>query len=162
MKNISTLLLCACISFISLSAFSQTQGQGAPPVNEPDYNKPKLFAAYPEKIPVNLTIVNNMLSASLGATVDMNIAEGGTASFRFAGEVVSTASKYDNRITSVVVRSTNFPGARLSINKIQTDDGNVKYTGRLISRQYGDVYELQSINNKFVLVKRAYYDIVNE
>lgn len=158
MKNIRTTVLCVCISIISFNAFAQHQD--VPPVNEPDYNKPKMFAAFPEQIPVNLTILNNLFTASLGATVDMNIADG--SSFRFAGEVVSTVSKYENKIRSVVIRSSNFNGARLSVSKITNDDGSIAYTARIISRGHGDLYELQNLNNRFILVKRSYYDVVNE
>ncbi|MBL7730672.1 MAG: hypothetical protein JNM88_05800 [Chitinophagaceae bacterium] len=158
MKNISTLLLCTCMSFLSLSSFSQNND--VPPVNEPDYNKPKLFASYPDRIPVDLATISQFFAASTGAAIDVNIDAG--SSFRIAGSVVSVVSKYDNRIRSVVIRSSNFTGATFSISRILLDDGSIKYTGRLISRQYGDVYELQNISNHFVLVKRAYYDIVNE
>lgn len=158
MKNIRTAVLCASISLFSLSAFAQNSE--VPPVNEPDYNKPKLFAAYPEKIAVDLTTINNLFLTSLGAAVDLNIATG--SSFRFAGEVVSTVSKYEDRIRSVVVRSSNFNGAVLSVSRITNTDGSITYTGRLLSRQHGDVYELQYLNDRFSLVKRNYYDIVNE
>ncbi len=158
MKNIRTTVLCTCISLFSLSAFAQNSE--VPPVNEPDYNKPKLFAAYPEKIAVDLTTINNLFLASVGAAVDLNIATG--SSFRFAGEVVSTVSKYENRIRSVVVRSSNFNGAVLTVSRITNTDGSITYTGRLLSRQHGDVYELQYLNDRFSLVKRNYYDIVNE
>lgn len=159
MKNISTLMLCICITCTSLTAFSQNN-QDVPPLNEPDYNKPMLFASYPERIPVDLASLNSLFGVSLGSSVDVNVAEGST--FRLTGEVVSNVSKYDNRIKSVVIRSTNFPGARLCINRITGEDGSISYTGRLLSKDYGDVYELQNNNNHFVLVKRGYYDIVTE
>jgi hypothetical protein len=141
-----------------LTAVAQTSD--APPMREPDYNKPKLFTAYPDQIPVDITVFTSLLGNSVGTTVDQNIGAGG--SFRISGEVVSVASKYENRINSIAIRSSNFGGARLSFSRIINEDGSISYTGRLISKQYGDVYELQNINNHFTLVKRNYYDLVNE
>jgi len=158
MKNFRTTMLCVCMSILGLQAFAQNQD--VPPLNQPDYNKPKLFAAYPEQIPVNMAVINNLFSAPLGTAVDFNISDATT--FRFAGELISSVSKYENKIRSVVVRSTNFNGARLFISKISNDDGSFSYTGRLISKEYGDVYELQPVNNQFALVKRGYYDLVTE
>ncbi|MCX6317679.1 MAG: hypothetical protein NTW29_10330 [Bacteroidetes bacterium] len=142
----------------SSSAFAQTSD--APPMREPDYNKPKLFNSLPEQIPVDIAVFNNLLSSPVGSAIDQNFGAG--TSFRFAGQVVSAVSKYENRINSVVIRSTNFNGARFSFTRTLLEDGSITYTGRLISKEHGDVYELQKINNNFVLVKRNYFDLVNE
>ncbi|MEQ1675531.1 MAG: hypothetical protein ABL876_02445 [Chitinophagaceae bacterium] len=158
MKNLRTSLLCVCISIIGFSAAAQNQD--TPALNEPDYNKPKLFAAHPDQIPVNLTNINALLSSSVGNAVDMNVSA--TTSFRFTGEVISTVSKYQNRIISVVIRSSNFSGAIFSISKITNDNGTISYTGRLISKRFGDVYELKELNGSFVLVKKNYYELINE
>jgi hypothetical protein len=90
----------------------------------------------------------------------MVISDGST--FRFTGKVVSAVSKYQNSIVSIVVRSTNFAGASLTISKITNEDGTITYRGRIISRQHGDLYELKQVNNNYVLIKRKYYDLVNE
>lgn len=158
MKHFRTTLLCACICLTGLTAVAQSSD--APPVREPDYNKPKIFAAYPDQIQVDITVFNSLLNNTLGSTIDQNIGDG--TNFRLAGEVISVASKYNNRINSVVIRSSNFGGARLCISRIVKEDGSISYTGRMISKEYGDVYELQNINNHFTLVKRNYYDLVNE
>jgi hypothetical protein len=158
MKQFRTSLLCVCICMAGLNATAQSSD--APPMREPDNNKPKLFTAYPDLVPVDITVISSLLNNTVGAAVDKNIGAG--TSFRLSGEVVSVASKYDNRINSVVIRSANFGGARLSFTRTILEDGSITYTGRLISKQHGDVYELQTINNKFALVKRNYYDLVNE
>jgi hypothetical protein len=158
MKHFRTAALCIYVCMIAPSAFAQTSD--APPMREPDYNKPQLFTSFPEQIPVDIAVFNNLLSSPVGSAIDQNI--GTSSSFRFAGHVVSAVSKYENRINSIVIRSTNFNGARLSFTRTLLEDGSITYTGRLISKEHGDVYELQKINNNFVLVKRSYYDLVNE
>jgi hypothetical protein len=158
MKNIRTAALCVCLSFLGFGAAAQTST--TIPINEPDYNKPKMFDSFPEQIPFNVGIINHLLSASVGTGVDLNIGDGVT--FRLAGQVVSTASKYQQTITSVVIRCQNFNGASLTITKIVGEDGTITYKGRMMSKQHGDLYELQNLNGQLTLVKRKFYDLVNE
>lgn len=157
MKNLLMSVLCLGMVLFSLCSVAQNQ---TVPINEPDYNKPRLFDNLPEQIPVNITIINNLLGSRVGNDVDMVISDGST--FRFIGKVVSAVSKYQNSIVSIVVRSTNFAGASLTISKITNEDGSTSYRGRIISRQHGDLYELKQVNDNYVLIKRKYYDLVNE
>ncbi len=157
MKNLRLFVLCACIYGGGYTAAAQTRPV---PLNEPDYNKPRLFQAYPEKITINTNSFQHLFSAPVGSLVQANIADG--SSFQFAGEVISAASKYNNRIISVVIRSSNFPGACLTVSKLTAENGTVSYTGRIISKEHGDVYVLQEEKGLFSLIKKNYTDIVNE
>ena len=157
MKNLRTTALCVCIMLYSFCS----SGQNAKiPINEPDLNKPKLFENMPDKIPVSLDNLNRLLNESVGRTVNISLSEG--RQFQFEGQVVSKASKYENSIQSVVVRSTNYNGATLTISRITNTEGVVSYTGRIMSFAHGDLYELQKQDGNFVLVKRKFYDLVNE
>lgn len=157
MKNIRTTVLCVCITLYSLSSFAQEQKI---PINEPDYNKPKLFSNLPDKIPVSVEKINEIITSPVGRTSGFRLSE--ISDFQFDGEVVSTASKYGNSIQSVVIRSGTYEGARLTISKITNVDGSISYTGRIISFKHGDLYELQNQNGQLILVKRNFYDLVNE
>lgn len=154
MKN--HLFLALCTGIISVGAAAQTS---TVPQNEPDYNKPRLFQNYPEKIAINTDAFTFLFKAAVGSTVETTI---GGSNFRFAGEVVSAASKYENRIISVVIRSSNFPGACLTLSKLTNQNGVVSYTGRIISKDHGDVYVLKQENGTFSMNKKNYYDVVNE
>lgn len=158
MKNLRTSVLCVCVTLYSLCSAAQVNP--AIPVNEPDYNKPKLFQGQPDNIPVSLENLNSLFGKEVGFSVSINLADAST--FQFDGQVVSAASKYNNSIQSVVVRSSNFNGARLTISKVKEDNGTVVYRGRILSLQHGDLYELQIISGKYTLVKRNLYDLINE
>jgi len=158
MKNFRTTALCASLAIISL--FASAQNDQKIPINEPDLNRPKLFSNLPDKIQVSVDDLNNLLTQSVGRPSGLKQSNG--SEFQFEGEVVSTSESIDTRIQSVVIRSTNFNGASLSISKILNDDGTVSYKGRIISFKHADLYELQKIDNQFVLVKRNFYDLVNE
>lgn len=157
MKTIRTTLLCAVLALFTLVSNSQEQKV---PLNEPDNNKPRLFANLPDRIPVNINNIDNILSAPVGRNSQFSLSEENT--FQFAGEVVSTASKYNNSIQSIVIRSDNFDGARLTISKITNPDGSIRYSGRIISFKHGDLYELENQAGQLVLVKKNYYELVNE
>lgn len=158
MKNLRTIAACLSITLYSLCSSAQT-GYTVP-VNEPNYNKTKLFQGLPEKIQVSMDNLSSLFSEQVGRSVSLNLS--GDESFRFNGDVVSVVSKYENTIQSVVVRSTNYPGARLTVSKIADANGNISYTGRIISMQHGDLFELKNVNNQFVLEKRKFHDLVNE
>lgn len=158
MKNLRTHAVCVCMSLMSICSFAQKETN--PPVNEPDYNKPRLFDNLPEKIAVNIDAVSTLFNKAIGASVDLGLSA--TSQFQFDGEVVSRASKFNDKLQSVVVRSSNFNGAGLTISKIIADDGSVIYRGRIISLKHGDLFELQKEDNGYVLVKKNFYDLINE
>ena len=157
MKNLRTLALCVTVSFYSLYSSAQSEKI---PLNEPNYNKPKLFQNLPDNIPVSLDNISNLFGSPMGRSVSLNLSDRST--FQFEGDVVSSVSKYENTIQSVVIRSTNYNGARLNISRITDENGNISYTGRIISMQHGDVYELKKVNDEYMLVKRNFYDLINE
>lgn len=157
MKNFRTPVLCFSMMLFSLCSFAQNQ---TIPINEPDYNKPRLFDNLPDQIPVNIAKINELLTYTKGNPVDVVISNG--SALRFTGTVVTAASKFQNKVVSVVLRSTNYVGASLTISKLTDDNGNISYTGRLLSFNNGDLFVLRQVNDNYVLVKRKYYDLVNE
>jgi len=153
MKNLVKGILCLFILFICLQSNAQT-----PPVREPDMNRPSLFQNFPEKISCRINDLSALLESEVGKPVSLSFAN----NLNFQGVVSSVASKFDNSLQSVVVRSTNFPGAALSFSKITKDDGTVSYVGRIISFQHGDAYEISMENGQYYFVKKGFYDLVNE
>lgn len=139
---------------------SSAQNGNPPPVHEPDYNRASLFQDKPATVSFAKEIFAPLFDAPVGRTVSVNFSD--ESGFRFDGEVVSAVSKYNNAIQSVVVRSSNFPGARLAVSRITAEDGSVSFTGRIISLQHGDLYELKNNDNEFVLVKKKTNELLNE
>lgn len=159
MKNLRTALLCASAILCTLCSFGQ---KFRPPVNEPDYNKPRLFDHLPEKIPVTVAEITSLIEAEVGRTTSLRAGISTSGVLQFDGEVVSSTSKYDDQLRSVVIRSSNFNGAKLTVSKITKPGGVVSYTGRIISFQHGDLYELQTHEGQLMLVKRNFYELINE
>jgi hypothetical protein len=132
------------------------------PLNEPDYNKPKLFNNLPDQIPVDITELKNFISGNAETGKPAQLKSSDDKIPGFDGKVVSSASKYQNTMHSVVIRLNNFNGATLTLSSSIQADGTVLYTGRIISFQHGDLYELQKKDDKYFLIKRNYYELINE
>ncbi len=157
MKNLRTIALCVSVSLYSMCATAQT---GSIPINEPNLSKPKLFQNLPDVIPVKMNNITTLFGAEVGRPVSISLSD--ATSFQFEGHIVSSVSKYENTMECIVIRSTNYPGARLAITRLTDASGTISYTGRILSMQHGDLYELTLENSQFVLVKRKFYDLVNE
>jgi hypothetical protein len=157
MKNLRTITVCVSILLYSLCTSAQNV---TIPINEPDYNKPMLFSNLPDKISVNITEINSMFSLPVGREVNLQLSD--QTNLQFTGAIVASVNKYANTMQSIVIRSSNYNGARFTLSKVIADDGTVTYIGRIISFLHGDVFELQTLNNELVLVKRKFYDLVNE
>ena len=158
MKNLRIPALCVCISLCSL--FSAAQDQKVI-INEPNYNKPRLFDNLPEVIPVSIDNLNSLVNTKTGTLISTTLSSDPRTA-PFEGNVVSSVSKYENKVQTVVIKSTNYNGATLYISKVITEDGTTKYNGRLMSFQHGDLYVLQQKDGGFALVKKNYYDVINE
>ena len=148
-KSISFLV---CI----LSVYAATAQ--TPPVREPDLNKPLLFQQLPAQLTCRIPDLVSLFRFETGELVSFNVAD----NFAINGVVSSTATRENGKIVSVVVRSMNFSGAVLSFSKITPEDGEPYYTGRIISLQHGDGFEIVNQNGTYVLYKKGFYDMINE
>jgi len=158
MKNLRILLLCGCIPICSL--FSTAKAQSFV-LNEPNYNKPLLFDRLPGVLPVSIENLNNLVNSKTGAGISMVFSSGGQT-ILFEGTVSAASSKYEDKLQTVVIKSGNYDGATLYISKVKTDDGHIKYNGRLMGLEFGDLYVLRQKDGAFELVKKGFYDLVNE
>ena len=153
MKNLVKGFICLSLLFICLQSNAQKL-----PVREPDMNRPTLFQNLPNKISCRINDLSALLQSEMGKPVSFSLVD----NLSFQGVVSSVASKSDNTLNSVVVRSTNFPGAALSFSRVTKEDGTYSFVGRIISFQHGDAYEIHLENGQYYFVKKGFYDLVNE
>jgi len=157
MRNLSIAVFGLCCICCVLCASAQTNRSSTRvPLNEPDINKPKLFADLPDRLDFNPNNLSNLFALRVGQSVDIPI----SSDFNFSGQVVSRSD--DPKSTSIVVRSTNRVGARLVFTKVTDTDNTIKYIGRIISLQHGDSYEIVSENNQYYFKKKGLYDLISE
>lgn len=128
------------------------------PLNEPDYNKPKLFADLPQKMNLRTAGLDNLFTTALGTSISVRVSDNLT----WEGTVVSRSDAADAGSKSVVIRSTNRPGATFTFTRTQKADGSFAYLGRIMSRSNGDAYEIVQEDGQYVLSKKSLYDLMNE
>jgi hypothetical protein len=153
MKNLYSVALCLCLTLVATRSVTQ-------PIREPDLNRPKLFQLLPDTISTDISRLVNLFTISVGHPVSIEISD--IVSFIFHGDIISNTSKYDNRIQSIVVRSQNYPGAKLSFASATLDDGRVVYQGKIMSFTHGDLFDLREFGANYYFIKKGFYQVVNE
>ena len=154
MKHLCQGLLCLTLLFV----YSSVSAQKITLPKEPDHKKPKLFLDVPDRVPVRTTLFQPLLDLKTGQPASINLSD----KFIFHGTIVSTATKYNNTIRSVVLKSSDRVGANLCISQITNPDGSITYQGRIVSFQHGDCFELKMEKGQYVLIKRNFEDMVND
>lgn len=153
MKTLNAGIICLLCILACTTNYAQTL-----PVREPDYNKPLLFQQLPNRLDCKIADLQNLLQYEVGQEVNINLAD----NFNFRGIVTSTAVRDNGKITSVVIRSSNYNGAVLSFSKVIPENEVPYFTGRILSMQHGDSYEIVLENGIYVLNKKGFYDMINE
>ena len=154
MKYLKTGIL--CLLTFSICAF--VSAQKVITQNQPATLKPQLFKEIPNRLPVVASKLSPLLTLRKGQPASISLSD----KFIFRGTVVSSVSKYNDAIQSTVIKSTDYPGATLTISRIKNSDGSVAYRGRIISFQHGDCFELKNENGQYILIKRNFEDMVND
>ena len=145
-----------CMTFCSLCSVAQSVQNRSVSVNEPDYNKPKLFGDLPDSINFDPPYFSALFNTQVGQSVTLSDIPG----FTISGQVVSKADGQNS--ASVVVRLANRPGARLIFTKLTGANNSIKYLGRIISLKHGDSYEIVSENDQYYLKKKTINELVTE
>ena len=156
MKNPGISILSVCFILFSLFTSAQNISGKTLPINEPDYDKPKLFADLPDRLDFSPEKISNLFDVQVGQAVTIPIHAG----FDFSGQVISISD--DSKSKSIVIRSTNRLGARFIFTKITDESNQIKYIGRIISLKHADSYEIISENNQYYFKKKGLYDLMNE
>lgn len=159
MSYLKTTFIVLALCCVGITSNAQDNKEFVP-VNEPDVNKPKLFNALPSQIPVSISSINNAERRSKSGTVQL--VAGKKMPVTFNGTVISTTSKYDGAIETIIVKLADYEGATLTLSTLTDKEGNKTYTGRIISMTHGDVYELQKINEEYQFVKKDFNLFVHE
>lgn len=154
MKTLKTIAIIALFGLSSLCSNAQEKI----PVNEPNYNKPKLFEDLPQKMNLTISDMQSLFDLSVGTSVMAKL----TKNFHFKGTIVSKSGNAETSVRSVVIKSTTRQGAVLTFTRITNEDGSLIYRGRIISKESIDAYEIVKENDQYILEKKNYYEMVRE
>ena len=151
MKKLKTL-----ITGVFFMACFSVNAQEKTLLNEPDLNKPRLFADLPQKMLLKLSEMEPLLNASIGDVISVKAAD----NFSLEGTIVSKSE--DASVKSIVIRSSNRQGAIFTFTRTANADGSPKYVGRMLNRNNGDAFEIAIENGQYVLIKKNLYDLIAE
>jgi hypothetical protein len=147
------------ICVLLLALYTQTKAQAQKiPINEPNYNQPKLFADLPQRMKLNLPELESLFNLPIGNPINIPFAD----NFRFRGTVVSKSNPNDSLVHSIIIRSSDNLGAVFTFTKTIDTIGKTKYIGRIVSRNSSDAYEIAFDNGQYILQKKNYTDLVSE
>jgi hypothetical protein len=140
---------------ISLAGNAQLQAKSLP-LNEPNYNRPKLFVDLPDSLGFNPSDFSNLFESKTGDRVNIPLTNGSG----FSGQVISKSER--PKSTSIVIALTNRAGARFIFTKVTDENNSINYLGRIISLKHGDSYEIMKENNHYYFRKKGIYDLMSE
>ena len=154
MNILKTCVFCAFLIACGISSFAQ----GKVPINEPDQNKPHLFADLPDHMPLRVSNLETLFNLEIGAPVNVTL----SGNFHIIGSVISKSPEKELNVKSIVIKSINRKGAIFTYTKTVKEDGTVKYLGRIISTRNSDAYEIVKEEDQYILKKKNLYDIISE
>ena len=153
MKKQTTTALCALLCLLSLTVAAQ---QNKIPVNEPDYNKPRIFTDLPDKMIIRLADAQKLFSLAAGVSASVQL----TDELFIKGVVVSNGES--DGIKTVIIRAVNRNNAVFTFTRINKANGSMHFVGRIMSRDNGDALEIRKDENVYVLNKINLYDLISE
>lgn len=154
MSILKTNAFCVLLGLCGISSFAQQ----ASPVNEPDYNKPKLFADLPQRMHIDVPQLETLFNMPVGQVISVPL----TVNSYYQGIIISKSEVTDVIVTSVTIKSSNRVGSVFTFTRLRRDDGSFFYIGRVISHKHGDAYEVVEEKGNYFLEKRSLYDLFNE
>jgi hypothetical protein len=125
------------------------QAQVTPPVNQNIADKPLLFSSLPQKLDCNLEEVDKLFMAEPSQKLLLQL----NNHLRLEG-VVAEKVQPSQEVLTINFKLSNFNGALFNISRI-IQNGTIRYTGRIINKENGDVLTMIKENEKYYFTKQA-------
>jgi hypothetical protein len=148
--------LYACAYAITLLCFYTTSAQVNPPLNQHVADKPLLFSSLPEKLECNLEEVDRLFMSSHSEKLQIRL----NNQLQLEGIVTEKVYK-SQEVLTVNFRISNYSDALFTISRI-IQNGTIRYSGRITTRDNGDVlmlvkecekYYFNKLSQRFVMVE---------
>ncbi|HEY0678716.1 MAG TPA: hypothetical protein VGD17_10545 [Chitinophagaceae bacterium] len=134
---VAILLLCTYIA----------EAQSTPPLNEQVADKPLLFASLPQKLECNLEEIDRLFMAETSQKMILRL----NNQLQLDG-IVAERVQQSPEVVSINFKLGKYPGTLFNISRI-IQNGTIRYSGRIISRDNGDVLSLVKDNEKYYFTK---------
>lgn len=144
MKNLYAAGYLAILLFTVQSLSAQTD----PPVNQHPAEKPKLFNDLAAKTEFSEADLRRIFNSSISEKVNFKL-----NTSLFTDAVITEKVQKSKGLTSINCTLPAFNNALFNLSMINTD-GVIRFTGRIVSRDHGDILLLQKENGKYFFIKQ--------
>lgn len=140
-------VLAYCLMLLCSVQNLQAQNQN-PPLNQP-VDKPLLFTSLPAKLECNLEEIDRLFMADPSDQLSVQLND----HLQLSGTVMEKVRKSPEVLT-VNFKTVNYGGALFTISRI-IQNGVIRYSGRIISKDNGDVLMMVKENDKYFFAKMS-------
>jgi hypothetical protein len=137
MKMFSKMLLSTLLTLISVACFAQKIDP-----------RQKLFAAYPETVSLDRSLMSNAFTYKKDAVVTFQF----SSAFTFKGTVISSEKRYDN-LEIMIIRSAEDNNSLFQLSKITNEDKSISFSGRILNSASADGYVIKNTSGSYSLQK---------
>ena len=142
MKNLYALSYTALLVIIVHTSQAQ-----APTVNQAVAEKPLLYTSLPEKLECNLEEVDKLFMAEIDQKLVIRLND----RMQLDG-IVAEKIRRSPEVLTINFKVSNYPNSLFTVSRI-IQDGMIRYTGRIISKDNGDVMVVIKENGKYYFTK---------
>ena len=125
------------------------RSQVTPPINQQVAEKPLLFSSLPQKSECNLEEVDRLFMAEPSQKLQLNL----NSYLQLEGVVVEKVQR-SPEVLSVNFTVANYSGALFNISRI-IQNGTIRYSGRIINKENGDVLMMVKEKEKYYFTKMS-------
>ena len=134
---------CMAVLLCANKAISQV----TPPLNQHVSDKPMLFASLPQKLECNLEEIDRLFMSEPSQKLQLQL----NNQLQLEGIVAEKVQK-SPEILSINFKSINYGGALFNITRV-IQNGTIRYTGRIVNKENGDVLMMVKDNEKYYFTK---------
>jgi hypothetical protein len=142
MKKLYALAYTALLVIVAHATQAQT-----PAVNQAVAEKPLLFTSLPDRSECNLEEVDKLFMAEIDQKLVIRLND----RMQLDG-IVAEKVRRSPEVLTINFKISNYPNALFTISRI-IQDGTIRYTGRIISKDNGDVMVVVKENGKYYFTK---------
>jgi len=137
----------ACIAVLLYT--SSVRSQVTPPINQQVADKPLLFSSLPQKLECNLEEVDRLFMSEPAQKLQLRLND----HLQLEGVVADKVHRTPE-ILSINFKLVNYSGALFNISRI-IQNGTIRYSGRIINKDNGDVLMMVKENDKYYFTKMS-------
>ena len=126
-----------------------------PASSQENFPKPSLFHQLPDKAKCSAASLEGLFTGTKQVSLSLN------TGIHIRGEIMTKVFQ-SSSVQRINIKLMDFPGGIFSLSRISLEDGSVRYSGRMFSRDYGDMMVLVSDNGNYYFIKTTRQLVMTE